>query len=217
MTTVRVFEIFAHVYNILSMFFKILNYKYDTIINNSVMVAVLPPRVVSDTVADTPLMSAPLDIDPIELGFTDYRDLVSLCYEVRGVPRQNFNLVSIRCTSITAHYSSLVGNSPTTTFGAVGIRTRGSDRGCHNIQVNRDCSVLYDKEAISSNLTVNNISIQFLSPDSVRVTVPNCGKEIVVHILCQQRPLDSVPVMNMTIVRSYTEPEIAHGLIGMYI
>ena len=81
--------------------------------------SVLPPTYVDDIIADTPLMSVPLIIPPYKLGFHDYHDLVSLCYEVSGAHRHIVNLISTRCTSVNARYVRLADDSTKTTFGTV--------------------------------------------------------------------------------------------------
>ena len=167
----------------------------------------------NDTIANTPLMSVPLIVHPVKLGFIDYHDLISLCYEIRGAPQKHLNLVSTKCTSISAHYMSLDGNSAETTIGAVGIRTVDDAGQCGNIQVNQDCSVLYNKETLSSNHAVNNILIEVLR-NSTLVSVPNCGKEIVLHFHCQCHPSSNTPVMSITITRNFIEQDLTHGLNG---
>ena len=171
----------------------------------------LPPDTVNDVITDAPLMSVPLIIHPNELGFLDYRHLISLCYEVRGAPRQIVNLISTKCTSVNARYAEL---DKDLTFGTVGIRTVDSSGECRDIHVNRDCSVFYNRVSVSSNLALGNISIIF-QPDSISVSVPNCGKEVVMMFHCLNRPSDDAPVINMTITRNYVEQDISHGLLGM--
>ena len=155
----------------------------------------------------------PLIIHPNELGFKDYNQLISLCYEVRGIPRQIVNLISTKCTSVNARYARL-GKDPTkTTFGTVAIRTVDSSGKCQNIQVNQACSVSYNRQVVSNNLTVGNISI-ILFADSITVSVPNCGREVVMKFYCLHHPTHDISVINITITRNYIEQDITHGLIG---
>lgn len=167
----------------------------------------------TDTVADAPLMSVSLLVDPFELGFTDYRHLISLCYEVRGTPRQTFNLISTKCTSVNARYVSLNNDKYETIINRVGIRAVNGDGRCQNIQVNKDCSVRFNGQVLSSNITEKNISIELFA-NSVLVSVPDCGKEIAFYFFCHRISDDNTRVMNMTITRNYIDQEITHGLIG---
>ena len=172
-----------------------------------------PPEIVTDTVADAPLMSVPLLVDPFELGFIDYRHLISLCYEVRGTPRKTFNLISTKCTSVNARYVSLNNDKYNTIINRVGIHTVNDDGKCMNIQVNEDCSVHFNGRVLSSNITEKNISIELFS-NSVLVSLPNCGKQIDIYFFCHYTSDDNTPLMNMTITRNYIDQDITHGLIG---
>ena len=155
-------------------------------------------------------MAVPLTIHPIELGFIDYRHLISLCYEVRGTPGDIVNLVSTKCTSINARYVDI---GEKTIFGVLGIRTVDDAGECSNIRVNRDCSVLYNQQMLSGDFTINNISVGVYL-NSIRISLPNCGHMIVITVHCLLLPSDNTPVMNITITRNYIDQEIAHGLIG---
>ena len=186
----------------------------------SFSLAVLPPKVVNDTISNTPLMAVPLNVNPTQLGFDDYRDLISVCYEVQGSTRDIVNLVSTQCASIAARYAAPHRGSHQTLFNAIGIRSVDSMGMCHNIQVDNECSVLFDNQPITSNATSNNISIE-MTPTSVVVTVPNCGKEIGVLVHCKNTLISSsgnqlpTNVMNITIIRGFGQQEESHGLIGM--
>ena len=169
----------------------------------------------NDAITDAPLISVPLIIHPNELGFRDYNQLISLCYEVRGAPRQIVNLISTKCTSVNGRYVRLGNDLTKTTFGTVAIRTVDTSGDCNNIQINKDCSVLYNGEAVTSNLSAKNISINILS-DSIIVSIPNCGKEIVLTFHCLYQSNDDTPVINTTITRNYIEEEMTHGIIGRY-
>jgi hypothetical protein len=171
-----------------------------------------PPTTVSDAIFYSALMAVPLNVHPVEFGFNDYKNLISVCYEIRGAPGQVANLFSTRCTSVNAKYVRLGDNPAGTTFSSVGIRAVDENEECNNIQINRDCSVRYNRQTVdSSNFTSSNVSIEVL-PGYVHVTVPNCGKEIVLKINCLN--VDSNPALNMTVTRNYIGEEDTHGLIG---
>ena len=175
----------------------------------------LPPKVVNDTIADTPLFAVPLEINPAKLGFIDYRDLVSLCYEIRGLSRDTVNLVSTKYTSITAHYIALERNKLQTLVNVIGIRSVDSEGECHNIRVDRDCTVLYDNQQVSNNFTSHNISIKEIA-STVVVVVPNNDKQISIKVQCKNTYIRrlSTKTMNITIVREFAGKEMSHGLIG---
>ena len=175
------------------------------------LIAVLPPKVVSDSIEHTPLISVPLLINPIEFGFIDYRQLISLCYEVRGTLRHTVNLVSTKYTSINARYARLSDTSSEVTFEAVGVRGVDSTGNCNNIQINRECSVTYNGGTVTSNLAASNVSIE-LSSNLIQVSIPNSGKKIVITVRCLS--FDDSPVISFAITRSYIDQDITHGLIG---
>ena len=87
----------------------------------------------TDALSYSALMAAPLNIHPEEFEFDDYKNLISVCYEIRGAPGQIANLVSTRCTSINAKYVRLGDNPAETTFGSVGIRAVDENGECNNI------------------------------------------------------------------------------------
>ena len=156
-------------------------------------------------------MSVPLIIHPDEFGFDDYNNLISVCYQISGAPGQIANLVSSTCISINARYVILDNNPVETTFGSVGIRTVDDNGNCNDIQVNRDCSIHYNRLVVSTNFTSGNISIIVYS-NSFQVTLPNCGKEIVMKFQCLT--IDNTPAINLTITRNYFDNDDTHGLIG---
>ena len=175
---------------------------------------------VNDKVSDAPLMAVPLNINPTRLGFDDYRDLISVCYEIQGSVRDIVNLVSTQCTSIAARYAASHRGSPKTLFDAIGIRSVDSAGMCHNIRVDRECSILFDNQQITSNITTNNISIE-ITPTYVDVTVPNCGREVGILMHCKKISVSYsgnrllTNVMNIAITRGFGKQEDCHGLIGM--
>ena len=178
-----------------------------------IVFAVLPPKSVSDSVSESALMAVPLIIHPDEFGFDDYNHLISLCYEVHGAPGHIANLVSSKCTSINARYETIDNNPLETTLGSVGIRTVDNSGECSNIQVNRDCSVKYNGDVLSTNFTSNNITIH-VSSDSIGVTVPNCGREIIVTFMCLMT--GNKHTIHLTITRNYIDQDDTHGLIGKW-
>lgn len=173
--------------------------------------AVSPPTTVSDSVTHSSLMAVPLNVHPDEFGFDDFHNLISLCYEIRGTPGQIANLVSSECASVNAQYVRLGDNPAEITYGSIGIRAIDDNGRCNNIQVNRDCSVHYNQQTLSSNSSSNNVSVYIFS-DSIHVTVPNCGKEIAVKLQCLN--INGNPTINLTITRSYNDHVDTHGLIG---
>ena len=156
-------------------------------------------------------MSVPLIFHPDEFGFDDYNNLISVCYQISGAPGQIANLVSSTCISINARYVILDNNPVETTFGSVGIRTVDDNGNCNDIQVNRDCSIHYNRLVVSTNFTSGNISIIVYS-NSFQVTLPNCGREIVMKFQCLT--IDNTPAINLTITRNYFDNDDTHGLIG---
>ena len=174
-------------------------------------IAVLPPEVVSDAVSTTALMSVPLNVHPDGFGFDDYHHLISLCYEIHGAPGQIVNLVSSRCISVNTRYESPDDRPAETILGSVGIRTVDGNGECKNIQVNKDCSIRYNGQTVSTNFTSGNISFEVFD-NFIHLTVPNCGKHVSMKFNCLV--IDGTPSISKKISRNYINQDDTHGLIG---
>ena len=96
----------------------------------------------NDTVRGDPLFSIPLPSEYI----TDPKlKSVQLCFEVHGQSGNHYNLISDKCTSVTALYSAGVVNTEMNVITKIGVRTQGTSGTCHSVKVDLDnCSASLD-------------------------------------------------------------------------
>ena len=96
----------------------------------------------NDTVCGDPLFSIPLPSEYI----TDLKlKSVQLCFEVHGQSGNHYNLISDKCTSVTALYSAEVVNTEMNVITKIGVRTQGTSGTCHSVTVDLDnCSASLD-------------------------------------------------------------------------
>ena len=96
----------------------------------------------NDTVCGDPLFSIPLPSEYI----TDPKlESVQVCFEVHGQSGNHYNLISDKCTSVTALYSTGVVNTEMNVITKIGVRTQGTNRTCHSVKVDLDnCSASLD-------------------------------------------------------------------------
>ena len=88
----------------------------------------------NDTVHGDPLFSIPLPSEYI----TDPKlESVQLCFEV-GQSGNHYNLISEKCTSVTAIYSAGVVNTEMNIITKIGVRTQGTNGTCHFVKVDQD-------------------------------------------------------------------------------
>ena len=89
-----------------------------------------------------PLFSIPL---PSEYITDPELKSVQLCFEVHGQSGNHYNLISDKCTSVTALYSAGVVNTEMNVITKIGVRTQGTNGTCHSVKVDRDnCSASLD-------------------------------------------------------------------------
>ena len=70
---------------------------------------------------------------------------VQLCFEVHGQSGNHYNLISDKCTSVTALYSAGVVNTEMNVITKIGVRTQGTSGTCHSVKVDLDnCSASLD-------------------------------------------------------------------------
>ena len=87
------------------------------------------------TVRGDPLFSIPL---PSEYSTDPELKSVQLCFEVHGQSGNHYNLISDRCTSVTALYSAGVVNTKMNVITKIGVRTQGTSGTCHSVKVDQD-------------------------------------------------------------------------------
>ena len=107
----------------------------------------------NDTVRDDPLFSIPLQSKYI----TDPElKSVQLCFEVHEQSGNHYNLISDRCTSVTALYSAGVVNTEMNVITKIGVRTQGTSGTCHSVKVDLDnCSASLDGAYVNKSTTAS--------------------------------------------------------------
>ena len=96
----------------------------------------------NDTVRGDPQVSIPL---PPKCITDPELKSVQLCFEVHGQSGNHYNLISDRCTSVTALYSAGVVNTEMNVITKIGVRTQGTNGTCHSVKVDLvNCSASLD-------------------------------------------------------------------------
>ena len=115
----------------------------------------------NNTVRGDPLFSIPL---PSEYITDPELKSVQLCFEVHGQSGNHYNLISDKCTSVTALYSAGVVNTEMNVITKIGVRTQGTNGTCHSVKVDLDnCSASLDGAYVNKSTTA--------SVDGVRLSV----------------------------------------------
>ena len=108
-----------------------------------------------DTVHGDPLFSIPL---PSEYITDPELKSVQLCFEVHGQSGNHYNLISDKCTSVTALYSAGVVNTEMNVITKIGVRTQGTNGTCHSVKVDLDnCSASLDGAYVSKSTTTASV------------------------------------------------------------
>ena len=178
---------------------------------------------VNDTIIGDPLFTVPILVDESQLAAIGV-DSLQLCYEIHGEASQWFNLVTDKCASVNALYSSRTPNLNVIT--KVGVKAVDRNDGCVRILVDIDqCSA-----------SVNNISLEMYSMNEVsmkkysnrvRISVPNCNDlTLVMWVICQQHIMQDpddpgtdidVRLLKFVVMRGLNfQHREAHGLLGKF-
>lgn len=144
----------------------------------------------------------------------------TLCYDIRGKPNISLNLVSDKCTSVTAEYEAMDVPENGNVISAIGIRAVGFSGICHNIEVRRNGDnpviTLVDDTDISGGLFERNgIRVRVFS-SRVRVSVPNCDL-IDLIMWVTKEDVNGQTMLRFQISRGYNLAPTSHGLIGKTI
>ena len=174
--------------------------------------AFVSEKIVNDSISGDPLFTVPL------MGGA------KLCYDIVGRPGIVLNLLSDKCTSVSAEYEAV--NTPTTgnTVSAIGIKAVGFNARCHNIEVRlvrndnngKDVYIKtsVDNVTLSRNTQMDGIRVRTYF-DRVRISIPNCNSlDLVMWII--KGNIGEESMLNFVISRGQSLTSTAHGLIGMY-
>ena len=177
---------------------------------------------VNNTVVGDPFFTAPVNIDPAELGLTEF---VSLCYEIHGRPETVFNFVNDECTVVNAHYYQPHSGIDINVINIIAVRAVDGGGTCRNIQVDLSgCSASIDGALINTTYQSDGISVRRY-PRRVRISVPNCKNiQLVMWVFCQSGTLNNplngdnmaTDMIRFVIARGLSLTEESHGLLGQY-
>ena len=170
----------------------------------------------NDTVRGDPLFSIPL---PSEYITDPELKSVQLCFEVHGQSGNHYNLISDRCTSVTALYSAGVVNTEMNVITKIGVRTQGTNGTCHSVKVHLDnCSASLDGAYVNKSSTASVDGVRLSARRShIRVSVPNCeaSRSITLWVTCTTRFSESL--LEVVVSRGDGLEPTAHGVIGAFI
>ena len=170
----------------------------------------------NDTVRGDPLFSIPL---PSEYITDPELKSVQLCFEVHGQSGNHYNLISDKCTSVTALYSAGVVNTEMNVITKIGVRTQGTGGPCHSVKVDLDnCSASLDGAYVNKSSTVSVDGVRLSARRShIRVSVPNCeaSRSIALWVTCTTRRSESL--LEVVVSRGDGLEPTAHGVIGVFI
>ena len=165
-----------------------------------------------------PLFKVPIHIHQALIDANPALAEACLCYEVHGSDNSTFNLLSDRCTSVNAHYTSMDNPVAGNIISAIGVTTIDQNGICHQIEANTDqCSVSVDGSPLAVGVSYNNAGISVIRYQGrVKIAVPNCGrKELVLWFICKT-VLNAITV-EFIIARGVNLQPSSHGLVGKMI
>ena len=161
----------------------------------------------NDSVVGDPLYSVPVYSSNSSL------QSVSLCFEVHGAVDKIFNLVSDRCVSVNALYSSMINPNDGNIVTSVGVRAVDISGKCVNIVVSlsEDCVPFVNSEP---SLFYSDFGVSVRKRGSkVTVSVPNCENEqLVMKMMC--RTIGIQRMLDFGIQRGLNLRPTSHGLLG---
>ena len=162
----------------------------------------------NDTVSGDPLFTVPV------LGGG------LLCYDIHGELNTYFNLVSDKCTSVTAEYEAMDVAENGNFISTIGIKAVGTGGRCHNIEVrssgdNPVITLVDDTEISGGVYERNGVRVRVFT-SRVRVSVPNCDLVDLIMWVTKEN-IDGQVMLRFQISRGYNLAPTSHGLIGRTI
>ena len=144
---------------------------------------------------------------------------LSFCYEVHGINGTWFNMITDKCASINARYSS--ASQYLNIIDRIAVRAMDNSSTCVNIEVKvQNCSAAVDGVAlpVMGRYYQGGVSVRRYS-NRVRVSVPNCADTtLVMWMVCQEAhfPHDGVTanLVNLVVMRGLNYGRVAHGILG---
>ena len=143
---------------------------------------------------------------------------VQLCFEVHGQSGNHYNLISDKCTSVTALYSAGAMNTKMNVITKIGAKTQGTNGTCHSVEVDLDnCTTSLDGAHIDKSTTASVSGVRLsVRRSRTRVSVPNCevSKRITMWVTCTRRSSESL--LEVVVSRGDGLEPTAHGVIGVF-
>ena len=165
-----------------------------------------------------PLFKVPIHFDQALIDVNPALAEACLCYEIHGRDNSTFNLLSDRCTSVNAQYTSMANPVAGNIISAIGVTAIDQDGVCHDIEANIDqCSVSVDGNPldIGETFSIGGITV-IRYQGRVKIAVPNCGKvELVLWFIC--KAVHNTVISEFIIARGVTLQPTAHGLVGKMV
>ena len=165
-----------------------------------------------------PLFKVPIHIDQALIDANPALAEACLCYEVHGRDNSTFNLLSDRCTSVNARYTSMDNPAAGNVISAIGVTAIDRNGICHQIEANIDqCSVSVDGSPLAVGTSYNNVGISVIRYEGrVKIAVPNCGRaELILWFIC--KTVHNTTTSEFIIARGVNLQPPSHGLVGKMI
>ena len=138
---------------------------------------------------------------------------VSLCFEIHGAVGQVFNLVSDRCVSVNALYSSMINPNDGNIITSVGVKAVDRSGKCVDIVVSLSEQCLPYVDSVQTMYYDQfGVSVRKRG-DKVSVAVPNCENEqLVMWMMC--KTIAGQRMLDFSIRRGLNLRPTSHGLLG---
>ena len=165
-----------------------------------------------------PLFKVPIHIDQALIDANPALAEACLCYEVHGRDNSTFNLLSDRCTSVNARYTSMNNPAAGNIISAIGVTAIDQNGDCHQIEANIDqCSVSVDGSPLAIGAMYSDAGISVMRYEGrVKIAVPNCGRqELVLWFIC--KTVHNAVTSEFIIARGVNLQPTSHGLVGKMI
>lgn len=165
-----------------------------------------------------PLFKVPIHIDQTLIDQNPALAEACLCYEVHGRDNSTFNLLSDMCTSVNAHYTSMMNPVAGNIISAIGVTAIDRNGACHEIGASiNQCSVTVDGNPLAVGESYNNGGIMVIRYEGrVKIAVPNCGRQdLVLWFIC--KTVHNAVISEFIIARGVNLQPTSHGLVGKMI
>lgn len=184
--------------------------------------------VVEDRMGDDMVLTAALDLSPVEIG-SPPRNL-SLCYQVHGDEGKFYNILSDSCVSVNVHVSQPFNDIDSHVIDRIGVHAVGSSGTIYDVLIDRqNCTVTVNGVhlRINSRFEGEHFSVFYERklaklPQTVHISLPGFSStqyaSYMLHITCEHFHIRNMPnpteVLEFRVTRGVVPSEATHGLIG---